>query len=179
MKKFKKGFGLIELLISAVVLALLLSGGFLIWSSVFQQERALAGHNSFHVKIGTMLESLKQDLRSVKKLSVASNRLDLVRISGFDAGGELKEELVTFELSKMGIEISRNGKRQRIDFQNEMKVASGSIDLYFKLHQMVRELDIQKGVVGCTIRILDSTGVPLKGYVASISVKVEARELSG
>ena len=167
-----------EGLIAAVVLALLLGVGMVLWRSAFSQERALARYNSFQVKVGTFLEALKQDLRSVRTLSVTERRIDLVRVTGFSDAGDLIEEAVSVRPTPTGIAISRGRQERVVDFAPELKLASAVIDVRFKLHQLVQELDVHKGSVSCTVSFTDRQGQAMKGFVASATVRVEARELT-
>ncbi len=164
-----------EILVVSLVLAILVGIVLLAMRAVNPQQAALDRFNRFHLAAGTLIETLKQDVRSARKLEVSPGRLAVVRTTGIGSDGELESQTVEFHATASSVLEEREGKTKVHGLLADHRER---VQVEFEVASVGEDLGARTGNLWILIRGVDQAGREIPRLVATASVQVKVAELS-
>lgn len=172
----RSGLSFPEILTAGGILLMVVGLALLTWRAIMPQQHQLDRFNQFHMAAGLLLETMKQDIRSARRLEVESGRLTIERTTGLAANGDLESQTVAFWASGTTL-LEERAKKSRTHALLPTEREPGRVALQFVVASAGEDLGAQTGTLWITISALDKAGRDIPRLTASTSLQIKVAEL--
>ncbi|MFZ5952252.1 MAG: hypothetical protein ACOYXC_16230, partial [Candidatus Rifleibacteriota bacterium] len=167
-----------------VFITALMAGGItMMFINYNRHNQTLDQRLHFSTSAQVLFEVLKADLRSLKKIEVMPEKIDIEKVTDFNSEGEEMSETVSFEFANGIVNESRGDRRHSYQFLNDgMKRLGQKVTGSFGLQNSQNSDKFTSGTFVARFSVADSTGAQLPGFEASMSMDIRwlnAEERSG
>ena len=172
-------FTLLEILVCLSLFAIVIGIILRVFPSIGRQEKVLERQLQFSNASQIVLENMKNDLRSVKELTVLPDILSLKCITGVSNDGDELTVPIIYRLYNHGIEEVRDSGKQLHAFVSGAGVTSGErFQGSFRLSSVEHNDRQMTGQVEIALQLLSQSGSAQPELIASLALMVTARRLA-
>ncbi|MBF0407327.1 MAG: hypothetical protein HQM10_08235 [Candidatus Riflebacteria bacterium] len=172
-----RGVSVVEVLVSVTIVVIIISMTADLLRSTRTDEAIQGRRNRFILSAETLIESLKQDLRSAKKVIVSSDSLEVEKITGTNDSGEHVIEKVSYKINEKGFYEKRlNQEKNRVLTERDKK-SDEKLTGTFSVADIKKTDNIARGYFSVSLTILSETGFPKPGLSASMSIRIQTNDI--
>ncbi|MEW6708513.1 MAG: hypothetical protein AB1403_01715 [Candidatus Riflebacteria bacterium] len=169
----KNGLTMVEICVAILITALLAGGITIMFINYNRHNQTLDQKLHFSTSAQVLFEVLKTDLRSLKKIEVMPEKIDIEKVTDFNSEGEEISETVSFEFANGVVNESRGDRRLSYQFLNDgMKKLGQKVNGSFGLLNSENSDKFTSGTFIARLSVADSSGTQLPGFEASMSMDI-------
>jgi hypothetical protein len=172
-----RGFTLPEFVVAGGLFLFMLGLTAILLRGMRPQEEHLAHFHEFQMATGILFERIKQDVRSARKVAVLPDRIDLLRLVEGPDAGEFSTEEVAYFAAGRSVAEQRSGRVRQHPFVDRLGPRA-TLRLAFSFSGRTIDMGSTRGVLHCDLVACDERGQPIAGLVASLSVRIQAEEVT-
>lgn len=174
MKTMKKnGITMVEICVSLLIIAVLGGGVTMYLTNSRRQSIILDQRLHFQNSTQILFEVLKTDLRSLKKIVVTPDKIEIKKVTDLSHEGEELAESVAYRIVDGTITEFRGEKQRLYQFLDENMVRQKkTVSASFRLENSEHNDNFDSATIILDLSVLDESGVPLNGFSASMSMDI-------
>lgn len=164
---------MVEICVVALITALLAGGLFMMISNTGKQNQLLDQRLHFNSSAQVLFDALKNDLRSLKKIIVVPEMVEIAKVTDFNSDGEELLETVIYKITDRTVTRSQGSKHNLYQLINDgMKRLGQTMTGTFSLDNLENSDDYTTGTLLTCFSVKDSSGRPVTGFEATMSVDI-------